>query len=69
MHDDLDASVGPGASVGGDRAAWALMVVVLLGLVALYARTFDYGFTAWDDTGHVSNDPLLGPLGPEQVRV
>ena len=51
-----------------DRWTWAVLLVMLLGLVVIYAPALGYGFTDWDDPGYITGNAALGPLSAEQVR-
>ncbi len=44
---------------------WAVLLIVLV--VAAYARVFDAGFI-WDDESHLTRNPcIVGPLGLKEI--
>jgi hypothetical protein len=45
--------------------SWAVLLIVLV--VAAYARVFDAGFI-WDDESHLTRNPcIVGPLGLKEI--
>ena len=51
-----------------DRWTWAVLLVMLLGLVVIYVPALGYGFTSWDDPGYISVNAGLVPSLAERVR-
>lgn len=54
--------------IPADNLTRSLLLLMVIGIVGIYARSFDYPFTEWDDPQYVTENPELGAFGWDQVK-
>jgi len=51
-----------------DNLTRSLLLLMVMSIVGIYARSFNYPFTEWDDPQYVTENTELGAIGWDQVK-